>query len=273
MNFWPEKRALGILSRRQTHLNIRGLMSEVLLLIPARFASGRFPGKPLANIASKTMIEHVVDNCLESKFDYAVVTDDERIENHLKDKKLNVVRVDDDVPSGSERIALAYERYFKNKDYKLVINIQGDEPLLKADEIKKIANFHLDNSFFDIVTMIKPRKSTDEDYKNPNVVKCIFAENTKTCLNFTRASSPYSRDGGEFTWHQHIGVYSYLVKALTEFVKLPSSRLEKLESLEQLRALENNYKIGAITTDVTLFGVDVPEDIKKVEGVLGVKTK
>src|SRR5690606_6091647 len=165
-------------------------MSEVLLLIPARFASGRFPGKPLAAINGKAMIDYVVENCKKSGLDYAVVTDDERIENHLRSKNSNVVRVDDDVPSGSERIALAYERFFKNKNYELVINIQGDEPLLESTEITNIAKFHLANLFFDIVTMLKPRSSNEEAYKNPNVVKCIYAEPTKTCLYFSRANIP-----------------------------------------------------------------------------------
>jgi 3-deoxy-manno-octulosonate cytidylyltransferase (CMP-KDO synthetase) len=243
-------------------------MASVVVLIPARFGSSRFPGKPLAKIAGRSMIERVYTNCKAAGFKTAVVTDNDEIEAHVKSFAGTVLRVDDDVPSGSERIALAYQRFFKDAKADLVINVQGDEPLLKGDVLKELAEFHL-KSAYPITTLLRERKSTEEDFKNPNVVKAVWSEKTKQCLYFSRQSLPFDRDGGnEYSWHQHIGVYSYRPEALLAFVKLPMSKLEDLEKLEQLRALENGYSLGAILTTQKLMGVDVPEDIKKVEGAL-----
>lgn len=214
------------------------------------------------------MIERVFKNCTASGFETAVVTDNDEIEQHVKSFGGSVVRVDDDVPSGSERIALAYDRYYKNKNPQLVINVQGDEPLLKGDVLKALAEFHLKTSF-ELTTLVRERSSADEDFKNPNVVKALFVPASGECLYFSRQSIPYDRDGGKtYPWYQHIGVYSYKPEALLRFVKLPLGDLEDLEKLEQLRALENRMRIGAVLTTQKLIGVDVPEDIKKVEGVL-----
>lgn len=241
---------------------------SVIILIPARYASSRFPGKPLAKIKGISMIERVFKNCQASGLETAVVTDSDEIEAHVKSFGGTVVRVNDDVPSGSERIALAYDRFYKNKNPKLVINVQGDEPLLKGEILKELATFH-EKSEFQVTTLVRERSSKEDDFKNPNVVKALFVPKSGECLYFSRQSIPFDREGGkEFSWHQHIGVYSYRPHALLEFVKLPMTRLEDLEKLEQLRALENNMRIGAVITTQKLMGVDVPEDIKKVEGVL-----
>lgn len=243
-------------------------MASVQILIPARFQSSRFPGKPLTSILGRSMIERVYKNCAESGFASAVVTDDSRIEEHVLSFGGKVFRVDDDVPSGSERIALCYERYLAKNNPELIINVQGDEPLLKGSILKELAEFHLQSSF-DIMTLIRERKACEEDYKNPNVVKAVWTEASKQCLYFSRASLPYDRDQKNLHhWHQHIGVYSYRPKALSRFVKMPMARLEDLEKLEQLRALENQMTIGAILTTQRLIGVDVPDDVKKVEGAL-----
>lgn len=243
-------------------------MASVVVLIPARFGSSRFPGKPLAKISGRSMIERVYTNCKTAGFKTAVVTDNDEIEAHVKSFSGVVIRVDDDVPSGSERIALAYQRFFHDTKADLVINVQGDEPLLKGDILKQLAEFHL-KSPYPITTLLRERKTSEEDFKNPNVVKALWAEKTNQCLYFSRESIPYDRDGGKvYNWYQHIGVYSYRPEALLAFVKLPMSKLEDLEKLEQLRALENGYMLGAILTTQKLMGVDVPDDIKKVEGAL-----
>lgn len=243
-------------------------MASVVILIPARFASSRFPGKPLAQIAGKSMIERVYENCRESGFETHVVTDHDGIEKHVKDFGGSVLRVNDDVPSGSERIALAYERHLRAKNPDLVINVQGDEPLLKGQILKELADFHLKTDF-EITTLLRERSVKEEDFKNPNVVKAVWSPVSKECLYFSRQSLPYDRDGGkDYSWYHHIGVYSYRPKALSAFVKLPMSRLEDLEKLEQLRGLENGMKIGAVLTNQKLIGVDVPDDVKKVEGAL-----
>lgn len=243
-------------------------MPRVVILIPARYASSRFPGKPLAQILGQSMIQRVFNNCKESGFPTYVVTDHDGIEKHVKDFGGSVLRIDDDVPSGSERIALAYERFLKQDNPELVINVQGDEPLLKGSVLKELAEFHL-KSTFDITTLLRERKSSEEDFKNPNVVKAVFSSVSNQCFYFSRQSLPYDRDGKtDHSWYQHIGVYSYKPKALSTFVKLPFSKLEDLEKLEQLRALENQMTLGAVLTTQKLIGVDVPDDVKKVEGAL-----
>ena len=243
-------------------------MASVVVLIPARFGSSRFPGKPLAKILGISMIQRVFTNCKTAGFKTAVVTDNDEIEAHVKAFGGEVIRINDDVPSGSERIALAYQRHFQTEKVDLVINVQGDEPLLKGDVLKELAEFHLGSSY-PVATLLRERKSSEEDFLNPNVVKAVWSENTKQCLYFSRASIPFDRDGNKtFSWYHHIGVYSYRPEALLDFVKLPVSRHEDIEKLEQLRALDNGYGIGAILTDQKLMGVDVPEDIKKVEGAL-----
>jgi 3-deoxy-manno-octulosonate cytidylyltransferase (CMP-KDO synthetase) len=243
-------------------------MASVVVLIPARFGSSRFPGKPLALIAGRSMIDRVYSNCKTSGFKTAVVTDNDEIEKHVLAFGGTVLRVDDDVPSGSERIALAYQRFLSDTKADLVINVQGDEPLLKGEVLKELAEFHLKSSY-PITTLLRERKASEEDFKNPNVVKAVWADKTGQCLYFSRQSLPYDRDGGkDYSWYQHIGVYSYRPEALLAFVKLPMSPLEDLEKLEQLRALENGYSIGAVLTTQKLMGVDVPDDIQKVEGAL-----
>ncbi len=243
-------------------------MSRVVILIPARFASSRFPGKPLAKIDGVSMIERVYKNCLESGFPVYVVTDHDGIEKHVHEFGGKVLRVDDDVPSGSERIALAYKRHLASEKFDLVINVQGDEPLLKGSILKELAEFH-GPAAFDITTLLRERSSKEEDFKNPNVVKAVWSSVSNKCLYFSRQSLPYDRDGGkDYPWYQHIGVYSYRPRALESMVSLPLSKLEDLEKLEQLRALENRMEIGAILTLQKLIGVDVPDDVKKVEGAL-----
>jgi len=239
--------------------------SRLLVLIPARFASTRFPGKPLAVINGKSMIQRVYENCKKSGCEVAVVTDDSRIEDHVKSFNGRALRVDDDLPSGTERIELAFRRFYNPKDFDLVINVQGDEPLLKGEEILRLAEYHL-KSTFDIATLV--REEQGGEYKDPNRVKAIFCEGSGQCLYFSRAAVPFYRETkSEVLWHLHIGVYSYKPQALLSFCKLPVSRLENCEKLEQLRALEAGIKIGAIKTTFKLMGVDTHEDLLKVEGV------
>lgn len=249
---------------------------KVLILIPARFASTRFPGKPLAKIASinQTMIERVYQNCSATGFTTCVVTDNEDIERHVKTFGGLVKRVDDNVPSGSERILLAYQRYFAQDNYELVINVQGDEPLLEADELNRLANFH-SHSHFDIATLVRPMSGFAEDFRDPNRVKVIYTATQGICHYFSRAPIPFVRDTSvdleREEWFLHIGVYSYRPEALVRFGQEGCSYYESLEKLEQLRALEMGMQIGAVTTNRLLIGVDTPEDLIKLEGVLSGK--
>lgn len=249
---------------------------RILILIPARFASTRFPGKPLANILGISMIQRVLENCSQAhgpglEFDSYVVTDDQKIEEHVKSFSQNVVRVDDEVNSGTLRIQLAYERFFKNQNYELIINVQGDEPLLESNDLVRLAQFHL-TSLFDMATLVKKQMAFGEDFHDPNKVKVAMSEESGAAFYFSRAAIPHKRDGSvdlkNDYWFLHIGVYSYRPTILTRFSSHPETRLEHLEKLEQLRALEIGFSIGAYQTQSVVMGVDRPDDIKKVEEVL-----
>ncbi|HLE11741.1 MAG: hypothetical protein A2504_15415 [Bdellovibrionales bacterium RIFOXYD12_FULL_39_22] len=245
--------------------------NDVLILIPARFASSRFPGKPLHEIRGKSMIQRVYENCLDSKAQVFVVTDDDKIENHVKNFGGAVVRIDDDVSSGSERIYLAYQRYFADKNFSLVVNVQGDEPLLTGAELAKLFAFQKKSSFA-ICTMVKRQYGFSDDFHSPDRVKAIYFERSGSCAYFSRAPIPYSRlvdlAIAEEQWFLHIGVYAYRPESLAKFYSANPSYYEHHEKLEQLRALDVGLSIGAIETKLNLIGVDSPADIKKVEGVL-----
>ena len=244
-------------------------LDKFTILIPARYESSRFLGKPLATILGESMISRVYRNCESSGAKVYVVTDDSRIENHVLDFEGNVLRIDDDVKSGSERVFLAYERFLREKGYEYVINVQGDEPLLDGSELNRLFDFHKDSKF-DITTIVK-RKKIDSDFTNPDRVKAAFSKATGKCHYFSRASIPFHQevtDSNEGHWFLHIGVYCYKVDKLEQFFRSGKSYFENCEKLEQLRALDNNMSIGAIETKLDLMGVDVPEDIKKLEGVL-----
>lgn len=249
---------------------------KLLILIPARFGSTRFPGKPLTLLNGKPMIEWVVSHMSEAvsqEFEITpcVVTDDARIESHLKAVGSKVVRVDDDVISGTLRIELAFSRFFADKNFDLVINVQGDEPLLKIDHVLKLAKYHLQHPEIEIGTMVKRRIGFNADFRDPNKVKALFCEGNGQCLYFSRQAIPYSRDLPEDPqgiWFLHIGVYSFQPFALKKFSQLPLGRYEDLEKLEQLKAMEFGMRIGAIEMNDELMGVDHPHDVKKVEEVL-----
>lgn len=198
----------------------------------------------------------------------AVVTDDERIEKHLKDKNQRVVRVDDEVESGTERIFLAWERHFSQENFDFVINVQGDEPLLEGEDLKELVDFH-QSSGFDITTIVA-EKDNFCDFHDANRVKAVFEKESGRCHYFSRAPVPHDRDGDSAkSWFLHVGVYCYKTEALKAFCAAPVSQLERIEKLEQLRALGLNLSIGAVKARHEFIGVDLPLDLKKVEGVLG----
>ena len=250
---------------------------RILILIPARFASTRFPGKPLAKIHGISMIQRVLTNCSKAnalgvEFTSYVVTDDQKIEDHIKSFSSNVVRVDDEVISGSLRIQLAYERFFEKENFDLVINVQGDEPLLEPSDLVALALFHLKNSF-DMATLVKKKFGFSDQFLDSNKVKVVMSEETGRAFYFSRAQIPFKRDVHLKSdiydyWFLHIGVYSFTPNALKKFSCRTETRLENLEKLEQLRALEMGLSIGAHQVEGEAIGVDSPEDITKVEEVL-----
>lgn len=251
----------------------------VLILIPARYHSQRLPGKPLLALAGRSLIEWVAQTGREVqkllmdrgfKAEYAVVTDHGDIELHCQQKGISCVRVDDEVPSGSERIRLAYQRYFSDSLWDFILNFQGDEPLLKAPDLVSLVLAHLKQEDCEMMTLVHRVTGKSESYTNPNRVKVAFSEQTKQCLYFSRSPIPYRREDqeGSFDYYLHIGVYCYRTKSLERFCEAPPSPLEERERLEQLRALEMGMKIMAELIEDEPRGVDTPEDAKLVEGVL-----
>ena len=263
---------------------------KVLILIPSRYHSSRFEGKPLAPINGKSLIQRVYEGCLKSQkcnanrfrleIEVCVVTDDNRIENHVKGFGGKVVRVDDDVASGTLRIEKAFVRYYLNKEqeekkYDVIINVQGDEPLIDAEDIITLSEFHL-LSGYSISTIVKKEPMENREIENSDKVKAIYSQESGRCYFFTRGQVPFDRDNenkeseknNKKNWYLHVGVYAYSPQSLNEYCLLKPTYYENIEKLEQLRAIENNMTIGAIETQHEMIGIDRPEDIKKLEGVL-----
>ncbi len=237
-----------------------------LILIPARYESSRLPGKPLKLISGKSLIQRVYENLAQSDIDVFIVTDSQKIEDHLKEFAAKVLRVDDETKNGTERIYLAYKRYFglndENEKHDLIINVQGDEPLLSLSLIDKLIAYHSEHSEFDITTVYR-KNSDPECFRDSNIVK-VVTNPEGNCHYFSRSPIPFnSKD-----WKQHIGIYSYKVEALEKYCNAPLSDLSNQENLEQLKALDLGMKIGAIETKEELIGVDVQEDIFRVESYL-----
>ena len=235
-------------------------MSEPLLLIPARYGSSRFPGKPLSIINGQTLINKVYSTCRLVSDKAAVVTDDDRIENHIKDSKGKVLRVDDTVSSGTERIYLAIKRYSLENSSDLVLNVQGDMYGLRPEIVKDLINFHSSCKHFDITTLVVKCNVSDNS-SNVNKVKVIYNPRSNRCHYFSRANIPYNPIDYYFT---HVGIYSYTMSAIEKFCNLAESYYERCEQLEQIRALEGGLTIGAIETTGDVASVDVPEDIDRL---------
>ena len=245
---------------------------RVLVLIPARYGSTRFPGKPLTLLNAKPMIVHVLENVklglsgMDSKV--VVVTDDDRIESAIPQGLGEVARVNDEVSTGSERILLAYERFYADKTWDLIVNVQGDEPLLSGEILKSVVDFHLKSSF-DVATLVREMPKRDHEFNDPNRVKAVYVPANGSCLYFSRAGVPFDREEqGQLTWYLHIGLYSFRPEVLKKFGALTEGNIEAQEKLEQLRLLENGFTIGASVTSSVLGGVDSPSDVQWVEGVL-----
>jgi 3-deoxy-manno-octulosonate cytidylyltransferase (CMP-KDO synthetase) len=244
-------------------------MSKILVLIPARYGSTRLAAKPLAKIGETTMVGHMVRNLSHAQLETYVVTDHDDIEAEVAKHGGKSLRVDDDVPTGSERIALAFQRHFAGKEnFDLVINAQGDEPLMKSSLILSIAEFHLKSNFA-VATAVVPRVGDTEEYHSPMTVKVAFTPSSGRCHYFSRSPLPFYRDpAAPIHWYQHLGVYSYRPEVLLKLGTLKNSWLEKAEMLEQLRLLESDFTMGAATTNDRLISVDVKEDIARVESEL-----
>lgn len=238
---------------------------KVLAVIPARYESTRFPGKPLADIHGKPMIQVVYENvtCCNAIDQVLVATDDERIRSCVEGFGGQAIMTSSKHQSGTDRIAEAVSKV--NEHYDVVVNVQGDEPGIDREGLQSmIALFKEDK--VDIATLVTPFQK-EEDLKNPNRVKAILAQSGQA-LYFTRAAAPFHRSEGEplDLCNQHVGVYGYRRDVLLALSALPPSPLELKESLEQLRWLENGYRIYASQVADAPFGIDSPEDLQKFLG-------
>ncbi len=234
---------------------------KTAILIPARFQSSRFKGKPLAKILNKSMIEWVYKGVCEAQYaDFtAVLTDDMRIFNEVKNFGGNVFMVKGNFQSGTDRIA----HFVKDKDYDYIVNMQGDEPLMDSKTIDRLINFALMQKC-EMATLSSECKEDEID--DPNIVK-IVTDTDNNALYFSRSKIPFNR-GKCNKFIKHIGIYIYSKETLMKLYTLKPSILEKCEKLEQLRALENGIKIKVCTTNRVLIGVDTKDDLVKVENYL-----
>lgn len=238
-------------------------------IIPARYASSRFPGKPLAMLGGKMVIERVVEQVSSILDNVYVATDDQRIYDAVTGFGGRAIMTRTDHQSGTDRIREAYEKI--GEDFDVIINIQGDEPFIQRSQIKTVMDCFNDENT-QIATLGK-LFTTMEAVRNPNSPKIVI-DNNGYAMYFSRSVIPFVRNVDEKEWinkypfMKHIGLYAYRSNVLKEITELPQSSLELAESLEQLRWLQNGYKIKVGTTDVETVGIDTPDDLKRAEEYL-----
>ena len=245
---------------------------KFLGIIPARYASTRFPAKPLAMLGGKTVIQRVYEQVAGILDDAYVATDDERIEAAVKAFGGKVIMTSPHHNSGTDRCYEAATR--AGGDFDVVINIQGDEPFIQPSQLEAIKECFNDATT-QIATLVKPFTEADgfEALENPNSPKVVLNKN-RHALYFSRSVIPFQRNAEKKDWlkgqvyYKHIGLYAYRTEVLKEITALPQSALELAESLEQLRWLENGYTIKAGITHVETIGIDTPQDLQRAEEFL-----
>ena len=241
---------------------------KILGIIPARYSSTRFPGKPLADICGKPMILRVYERAAMSKSLSGVIvaTDDVRIFDCVKRSGGLAVMTDSDLPNGTARCEQAlrlFDKSDKSGEFDAVINIQGDEPLLDPLMIDEVAGLLADD---DCATLCR---ELHDDVNNPNIVKVVMSRNGYA-MYFSRSLIPFNRTGANTPVYQHIGIYGYRAEFLRKYVSMSDTPLSMAESLEQLKILESGYRIRIKATDSVkeVIGVDTPEDIEKVRVII-----
>jgi 3-deoxy-manno-octulosonate cytidylyltransferase (CMP-KDO synthetase) len=248
---------------------------DVVAIIPARYQSNRFAGKPLALIAGKPMIQHVVERAqkVELLSRVVVATDDIRIGECVKSFGGEYVLTRSDHVSGSDRLAEAAE-ILEISEQDVVVNIQGDQPLFSAEVVEQVARPLLDDPSLPMSTLIY-KIIRPEEINDPNHVKTVFTHENYA-LYFSRSPIPFQRDPEEGispTYYKHLGFYGYRKGFLLSFVGLPEGEWERFEKLEQLRALEYGYRIKVVLTEHDSIEVDTPEDLLRVEEYLAGSVK
>ena len=237
---------------------------KILCVIPARYASTRLPGKPLADIAGKPMICRVYEQAVQAKSLAGVLAavDDQRVYDAVVQNGGQAMMTSPDHPTGTDRldeVAAAYP------DMDLIINVQGDEPLIDPELIDELAAVFDEDPQLQMATVMTPM-STQAEMQNPNNVK-VVTDKKGYALYFSRSLLPYPRGPHGRPVYKHIGIYAYKRDFLLRYAQMEPTPLEQTESLEQLRALENGYRIRVIETDRRFVGVDTPEDLAEVNGI------
>lgn len=243
-------------------------------IIPARYASTRFPGKPLATLGGKTVIQRVYEQAATVLTDVYVATDDERILDAVKAFGGKAVMTKASHKSGTDRVEEALQKISAECTCDVVVNIQGDEPFIRREQIETVCRL-FDDAQTQIGTLCKPFTSAQlvTELINPNSPK-VVTDNRGYAMYFSRSVIPFMRGVPQnewlhnFTFLKHIGLYAYRADVLKEITQLPQSPLEKAESLEQLRWLQNGYRIKVGLTDVETVGIDTPADLKRAEEFL-----
>ena len=236
---------------------------KIICVIPARYASTRLPGKPLKDICGKPMICRVYDRAKLAKniSDVIVATDDDRIFQAVEKNSGRAMMTRADHKTGTDRLAEVAEKF---SDAEVVINVQGDEPLIEPTLIEELAKQFEDENLQ--MATVATELTDAEEMKNPNNVKVVIDKNNNA-LYFSRSLIPYPRNEGKAKVFKHIGIYAYRRNFLLDYAKMQPTELEQAESLEQLRALENGFKIRVIKSDCKFVGVDTEEDLKLVNEI------
>ena len=244
-------------------------MAKTLAVIPARYASTRFPGKVLAKLGGKPIIQHVWERAVKSKADEVLVAvDEQQVFDAVCAFGGKAVMTAKNHPTGSDRI---WEVASKS-DADAVINIQGDEPFVKPEVIDSLIDAITASDAPEMATVVVPCARAEFE-NNPNIVKVVLSVDSHA-LYFSRSMIPFLRVGGtETETYRHWGIYAYRRSALERFVSLPEGKLEQCEKLEQLRALENGMRIKVIVTPYSSIGIDTPEELAKAEAFLASQQK
>ncbi|CAH0527268.1 3-deoxy-manno-octulosonate cytidylyltransferase [Vibrio hippocampi] len=247
------------------------MTNKIKVVIPARYGSSRLPGKPLLELCGKPIFWHVYQRAIEAGLhseDIVLATDDERIFKLASQSNIAVIMTDASHNSGTDRLNEVATKLNWSDDT-LVINVQGDEPLIPSTLISQLIKFTQQNLQFDITTVISPL-SCHEDANNPSIVKVAVGESSQA-VYFSRLPIPYNRDHSGIldAIYRHIGIYAYSVRSLRQFCQYPESTLERIEKLEQLRALSNGLSIGVtVVEQAPPHGIDTEQDYLKVKTIM-----
>ncbi len=245
--------------------------SQVIGMIPARFDSKRFPGKPLALIAGKTLIQRTYESVKRctTLSSLVVATNDQRIFDHVRSFGGEVCMTSYDCPTGTDRLVDAIQQRGDVSDQAIIINIQGDEPCIEPEVVDAVAKTLMQDTEAVMSTAVVRIKS-EEEARNPSIVKCVM-DDRQYALYFSRAMIPYNRNGqygADVIYYHHLGLYAYRKPFLLKYATLPMGMLQQVEDLEQLKVLEHGYKIKVAVVNSKSIGVDTPEDIKRVENII-----